>query len=126
MSLHEFFVSVIRVTKALKLILLKMRVIICFRSATKVAINTLSDSVSLRFASTFIFKFSNSTLSIICLHDVSQINLHPNVLLVGLHQNTDKLYSVIRLKVLDNFGNKDYTCLYRVRVHGQAPAVGQA
>ena len=27
--------------------------------------------------------------------------------------------SVIELKILSNWGNKDFTCLYKFRVHGE-------
>jgi hypothetical protein len=30
-----------------------------------------------------------------------------------------KAFSVVRLTVEDNWGNDDFTCLYRFRVHGQ-------
>lgn len=32
---------------------------------------------------------------------------------------TEGLYSAIQLEVVNNWGNEDYTCLYRVRVHGE-------
>jgi len=31
---------------------------------------------------------------------------------------SDKAVSVIRLEITDNWGNEDYTCIYRVRIHG--------
>lgn len=34
--------------------------------------------------------------------------------------STDEAVSVIRLQITDNWGNKDYTCVYRFRVHGDA------
>lgn len=32
--------------------------------------------------------------------------------------NSDQIFSHIELKILNNHGNEDYTCLYRFRVHG--------
>lgn len=35
-----------------------------------------------------------------------------------LHPST-KGYNLVRLRVLTNWGNSVYTCIYRVRVHGE-------
>ena len=32
-------------------------------------------------------------------------------------QSSD-VYEAVQLRVIDNYGNKDYTCVYRFRVHG--------
>ena len=37
--------------------------------------------------------------------------------------NKPKPYRMVRIVVDSNSGNPDYTCLYRVRVHGERPEV---
>ncbi|XP_063073947.1 SUN domain-containing protein 3-like [Engraulis encrasicolus] len=37
-----------------------------------------------------------------------------------LPDEVNEVYNVVQLKVLNNWGNSDYSCIYRFRVHGQA------
>lgn len=38
---------------------------------------------------------------------------------LGPHQNpTEEAYKLVELRVLSNWGQQEYTCLYRFRVHG--------
>lgn len=34
-------------------------------------------------------------------------------------EENDKAYQTIEVRVLSNWGHTEYTCLYRIRVHGQ-------
>lgn len=36
-----------------------------------------------------------------------------------LQEAVDKAYQIVELKILSNWGNPEYTCLYRFRVHGR-------
>ena len=37
----------------------------------------------------------------------------------GSSRNTTRVSAAVTLEILDNWGNADYTCLYRIRVHGE-------
>lgn len=41
------------------------------------------------------------------------------ILFCGHQAPTDQSYDIVELQVLSNWGQKEYTCLYRFRVHGQ-------
>lgn len=40
------------------------------------------------------------------------------ILFCGHQTPTDQSYDIVELRVLSNWGQKEYTCLYRFRVHG--------
>lgn len=37
---------------------------------------------------------------------------------------TSEHYNMVELEILSNHGNPNYTCLYRIRVHGEMDQVG--
>ena len=39
-------------------------------------------------------------------------------ILTDLQNLSKKSYKIVELKVYSNHGNTDYTCIYRIRVHG--------
>ncbi|XP_076397034.1 klaroid protein isoform X1 [Megachile rotundata] len=45
-------------------------------------------------------------------------NAGPPVQYFEVQNRSDKPYEIIELKVHSNSGNKEYTCIYRIRVHG--------
>ena len=42
------------------------------------------------------------------------------------HPPAGSAFSVVELRVHDNWGHRDYTCLYRFRVHGRPVDVGES
>lgn len=61
-----------------------------------------------------------------CLGSFEYDNRGPAVQTFPVKEHSESAYRVVRLQVFTNHGNPDYTCIYRIRVHGVPRSDGKS